>query len=756
MTKREKILVALLFVLILCTLDLASTLPLVNGMATAEGLPDGRVYEMVTPAENYDADTYVPLSLPADSVESEGEFETSLPFRVAENGESVAFAAAPTVDGAGDGGLGGGNEYLARRSVGGGWGTPIQLAPTGENGAVVNSAYYQAFSPQLTLGILESGNYREPEGPVLSPVAPAEGYAVLYSHQLDGSQYQPFFVTKPANRDASEFRTAEVETPFSPSSEPLEYAGASQDYSRLLFEANGVFEGTGASLGGSSENNLYESIDGQLTLINVLPDGHTEPNATFGAEPLVPEYGTPSDFSDVISENGSRVFWTDRNAGKRALYLTENAGSTDERTVQVDASQVPGGVGGGARFWTASKDGSEVFFTDSDAARLTADTQPGSGENLYMYEVPTGRLVDLTPDVSAGVVGVVAETGDEQSDSTIYFVATGVLTGNYNSNHAKAEAGVDNLYVIHNGSPIAFVAPLTLEDGERAIKPLFKKIGENGDWTPTQGQRTAETSPSGASLAFMSNDQNIGGHNEAVNGVPLEEVYVYDDETGVLSCASCGRLHGIAPVETPEANRGLGAFLPISRAPTFQPTLISDDGSQVFFDSAEPLVPGDTNGEVDVYEWERDGAGGCRLGVGCVYLLSGGAGTTSSWLVGADATGDNVFFVTRAQLSPQDGNENYDLYDARVDGVQPVLPPACSGTGCQGVPGQAPTFATPSSVTFEGVGNFAPPAETATPAKPKAKSKSKAKVKRCKRGFVKKSGKCVKRARAKKSSLGGR
>jgi hypothetical protein len=102
--------------------------------------------------------------------------------------------------------------------------------------------------------------------------------------------------------------------------------------------------------------------------------------------------------------------------------------------------------------------------------------------------------------------------------------------------------------------------------------------------------------------------------------------------------------------------------------------------------------------------------------------------------------------VTRAQLAPEDTNEAYDVYDARVDGVQPVLPPACSGTGCQGIPGQAPTFATPSSVTFEGVGNFAPPAEATAPAKPKAK----AKLAKCKKGFVRRHGRCVRQARHKK------
>jgi hypothetical protein len=71
------------------------------------------------------------------------------------------------------------------------------------------------------------------------------------------------------------------------------------------------------------------------------------------------------------------------------------------------------------------------------------------------------------------------------------------------------------------------------------------------------------------------------------------------------------------------------------------------------------------------------------------------------------------------------------LYDARVGGGFPETTTACTGTGCQGVPPGSPVFATPSSVTFNGAGNFAQPP-------PPAKAAG------CKRGFVKKHGKCVK------------
>ncbi len=155
---------------------------------------------------------------------------------------------------------------------------------------------------------------------------------------------------------------------------------------------------------------------------------------------------------------------------------------------------------------------------------------------------------------------------------------------------------------------------------------------------------------------------------------------------------------------------------------------------------------------MDVYEWERDGTGSCQAEAGCVYLLSSGDGTTGSYLLDASANGNDVFIITRDPLVEDGQGEDYAVYDARVDGFVALIPPACTGTGCQGVPAAPPTFATPSSVTFGGVGNFPPP--TTSIAKPKPKSK---KPVECKRGYEKKKGKCIRKTKVKtKKSAKGR
>ena len=232
----------------------------------------------------------------------------------------------------------------------------------------------------------------------------------------------------------------------------------------------------------------------------------------------------------------------------------------------------------------------------------------------------------------------------------------------------------------------------------------------------------------------------------------LEEVYLYEAQSGKLMCVSCNPT-GEAPVptnaatvvEAEQAREGhVGAQLPISVQATYQPRWISEDGSRVFFNSAQPLVPQATNGWLDVYEWERDGTGSCRQSQGCIYLLSSGSDPGNSYLLDASANGNDVFIITAAQLVAQDRNDLHNVYDVRVGGVRPGVAPACSGTGCQGVPPAPPIFATPASVTFDGVGNFPPGGRESN-----QKQVTKKTVK-CKKGLVKsKKGQCVRKPRKK-------
>jgi hypothetical protein len=469
---------------------------------------------------------------------------------------------------------------------------------------------------------------------------------------------------------------------------------------------------------------LRDNTSGTYQLINVTPPGVTPANAHFG--------GASSDFSHIIfsehaqlttnapaagvedlyewtggvvrlvtvlpdgtpvvgspapgiSADGSHIFFS---AGGN-LYLRLNGSST----VQVDASQA-GGSGGGGQFWAASADGSQIFFTDDASAGLTSDTAPGSGTNLYRYAA--GQLTDLTPGSHAEVQGV---SGASEDGSYVYFVAGGVLASNENANKETAKTGQNNLYVSQSGVT-TFIATLNAGEPDGAL-----------------------VSPNGVFLAFVSRKSLTGYDNiNATFGNHVPEIFLYGAASNQLACASCN--------PSGEAPTAEGASLAGARH------YLSDSG-RLFFDTAEALLPLDTNGQIDVYEYES----------GQLHLISAGTSSSESVFLDTSESGNDVFFLTRQKLVPQDTEEEAkNIYDARVDGgfPAPSTPPPCvTADACRSAPAPQPSiFGAPSSATFSGAGNITP-----SEAKPKVKPKSK--PAKCRKGFVKKRGKCVKKPKRK-------
>jgi hypothetical protein len=433
----------------------------------------------------------------------------------------------------------------------------------------------------------------------------------------------------------------------------LAFAGASADDSHLLFLANDALtpasEGRPAAEGGSASsfegaNNLYEWFDGTLRLVNVLPDGSTHVNATFGGGPL---------FSHVISSDGSRIFWTDLSTGR--IYMRENGTGTVE-------------VAPAGKFQTASSDGSKAFFTNGD---------------LYEYDVAGAVVTDLDPGVPVARV-----LGSSEDGKYVYFVT---------------ESGELDLWSEGKVTSIAAV----------------------------EAQGPAEVTPDGRALVFHELRQ-------LPEYKTLPEVMVYEADAKELYCASCA------------GGEGRGEMIPSNKFNVYQPRWISADGTRVFFESQSSLVPEDSNGKTDAYEWTKPSSNGCVESQGCVHLLTGGTSSDVSHFADASVSGDDAFVVTRAKLVPADDNELYDLYDLRVDGYQPIAPPTCTGTGCQGLPGAPPIFATPSSVTFEGVGNFS--ASESKPAVKPKKTQKKKKKKTQKMKKKKNKKKSKRKVRAKKGA----
>jgi hypothetical protein len=458
---------------------------------------------------------------------------------------------------------------------------------------------------------------------------------------------------------------------------------------------------------------LYEwSGEGGVKLVSILPGGvpaQPTDRSGFGEEGKGCEMNKRI-LHNAISSDGSRIFWTYQPrpiAGvPQPSALFARLDGTE--TIQVDVPEGGPGPAGRGKFWAASDDGSKVFFTDPN--KLTPDaTADASGlGDLYRYDFDAEagkKLSDLSPDPTPGsdppaLQGVL---GASEDGSYVYFVANGALD-------AGAAAGKPNLYVWHAGEALHFIATLAPEDAHIPNTGFgrFSGLESNlSSWTDTPAEQTARVTPDGHQLAFLSVAELTGYDNvDQSTGNADSQVYLFDAQSGKLACASCNP-SGARPVGFSE--------LPVWITPYEQPRYLSDEGGRLFFVSRDTLALHDSNGRQDVYEFEREGVGGCSAespafnsgSEGCVFLISAGASGDESYFLDASSNGRDVFISTRQQLAPADDDERFDVYDARVDGgfaSSPPPPPACLGETCR--PAEvASSVPSPASSGFVGEGN---------------------------------------------------
>jgi WD40-like Beta Propeller Repeat len=698
---------------------------------------DGRGWELVSPAQK-DGANVEPLGGEAGGLiqaAADGGAVTYVangPFAEPEGSRSIEVA-----------------QILSTRGEHGGWSSKDLITPNSSGLGLTIGAEkqqeYEFFAPNLSLALLTPFQSGPPlaEPPLSPPVGTAEAgrqEKTIYlrdnrplapEDKAEGELYgeaaangvqmgNPGYLALVTGADAPgvEFGVRNN----------LRFAGATADLSHVLIESL-------VSLRPSSPvgQDLYEWSNGgggkgSLTEVNLLEDGTPVKEAHLG----VGRNGEPGrNLSHAVSADGSRVFWSTQN--EHHLYMRD---MTVGRTLQLDRAQ---GVNeppqGAAVFHTASVDGSRVFFTDSEP--LTPESGEAGKPDLYVCEItvnqagePSCTLTDLTSrhegesaNVQRGTYhgGVLGASAD---GSSVYFVADGVLNDTPDARGETAAPGLCgregfpawqvacNLYVARrdpqssSGWRTSFIARLSGED-----EPDWQGTGH----LEGQGALTSRVSNDGRWLAFMS-DQDLTGYDSRATSptaqdAPAEEVYLYDSTTGGLVCASC-EPSGARPVGVfdpphgtlselivdPSAEWGgrwLAGSIPqmpsISGYETqalYQSRYLSDSG-RLFFDSPEALVPTDTNGLEDVYEYEPPGVPTgqhqctsasvtySQQTEGCIGLVSSGASSSeSAFLDASESGGENsgreelgegggdVFFLTAQKLLPEDVDGSFDVYDA--------------------------------------------------------------------------------------------
>lgn len=525
------------------------------------------------------------------------------------------------------------------------------------------------------------------------------------------------------------------------------YAGASGDMRHVLFESTAQWL-PGAPATGTET--LYENAAGHVRLVGVLPDGTPANGSNAGSASRVGyrdssleahqdgrvEHAVSLDGSDVVfqapadeggpspAQNGLIEVY-DRLGGVETVELSAPAPGATPKV----ATPEP------ATFWTASDDGSHVFFTS--AAELTTESNTGSannGEDLYEYNLPSKELRDLTIDTNAAdestgamVQGVVGASSD---GAYVYFVAEGQLVA------GKGVDGQPNLYVVHNGGAPMFIATLNPST-------------DASDWTHDGAGLRAQVTRDGLHVAFMSRmslpTANFpGGYNnlDQESGQPDSEAYVYSvgptEAESRLVCASCD-LSGNRPVGDAAIGGDAGSTA-FSKA-----RAISENGSRVFYTARQSLeAPGGTK---SIFEYEAAGEGECLAPRGCQYLLSAKSSTADEAFLGAGANGDDVFIATTNRLAPGDADHLADIYDVRVDGGFPTaVEPSCE-EGCHTPTAPAGGPQTPSTAVVGPSGNLAPLPPPPPPTTPATK---------CKKGLALSHGKCIRKCAPKHKRAHGK
>jgi DNA-binding beta-propeller fold protein YncE len=666
-------------------------------------LPDNRVWELVSPAEKHGARLVgggeIPLQASADGRGL--AYQSLLSLEADPDGSRVTEASA----------------NLAHRDSSGSWSSQDLTPPNDRTSGLTigNGTEYKLFSSDLSEAVLEPRS-----GTLLSPEA-SERTAYLREN-TSPPVYTPLVTGK------EPYANVPPDIEFSGIGEApgVSVVAASSDFRHFaLSSAVPLVEGTPVP---APSPTLYEWSSGLVKPVSVLPV--SEGGALVSSPP-----GAGSGIASVrgaISQDGSRVFWSagPNPAEPTALYVRD----TDaEETARLDLVQSGAGAGAGRPiFQGASADGSIVFFTDSQ--QLTEESP--EGVNLYRCELPPGSialgcaaLTDISRPTEAGeradVLGLVPGfTADAKS---IYLVARGALDTSPNQLGDSAVVGEPNLYLWEQGEGARFIASLGGKDS-----PVWGVLAPG---TPGRANAlSASASPSGRYLAFMSQRSLTGYDNrDATNGEPVQEMFRYDALADRLECVSCNpggerpesahpsQESFVNPIPSMWVGQRAAAILPeastreLSGISLYRSRAVLDNG-RVFFNAIDPLVSADTNGQWDVYEYEPTGIGECvsssggtavaRSAGGCVSLVSSGTAEDEAAFVDASETGDDIFFFSSAQLSVLDGDQEVDMYDARVDGVAATLPAKadCVGEACQPL-AQAPSASTPASAAFRGAGN---------------------------------------------------
>jgi hypothetical protein len=516
-------------------------------------------------------------------------------------------------------------------------------------------------------------------------------------------------------------------------------AGGNPSLELLARDSQGKVWGgnCGTGIGGDTVPTLATGNNHKLIQGAISADGS---RVFFMARPTQPSSGNCEPIS-----NRTRIL--ERRETPSGPTITEPIVSQCNRTVPTTCNL----SNGDDVFNGASLDGSKVYFTTSrqltnsdldtpasapSSSESCSATAPQLGCDLYLYDanLPAGqRLIqvsagdasDPTPGEGAKVYNSV--TSLSADGSHVYFAAQGVLTAHPNPEGALPVSGSPNLYLYERDAEnpngrLSFIGTLAGADSGELWG------NQSGSWkndaypVPVTGKNTAgeEVGGDGHILVFetsasLSAQDTDGGKRD---------VYRYDSSSAqpALECVSCrpgspdAAPFDVAPRSVAGANGSVG------QGPDFAEMgrWVDESGKVIVFVTAEGMSPGESSGTKHAYLWDG----------GELSALPGSADTGALFDIPVlSHDGSEAAFRSSLPLLPQDGDSVADVYMARTGGgfTVPVSHP-CAGEACQ-----EPFRSQPGS---QEVGS-----ETKTEGNPP----SPVGPAKCRKGFVRRHGKCVKK-----------
>ncbi len=499
-------------------------------------------------------------------------------------------------------------------------------------------------------------------------------------------------------------------------STPEALTSADTDSSFDLYSRSGP-NTTLASVGSPGGNGAYPALSGRIraggTRLFFVTEERLRPEDTdnsldvymregsattlVSTGPGAGAFGAYDSFFAGSSADGTRAFFTTRGA----LVGADNDQSFDvyERASGNTSLVSTGPAGGngpyGADVAGVTDDGTRVFFHTAESL-VASDTD--TGQDVYQRAGGTTTLLSTGPDGGNADSNATFDGSSQDGTKVFFHTAESLLAADTDTGTDIYERENATTTTIHSmsagggksGAPALFAgasqdgSKVFVESAERLLPSPTDRDSANDVYMSSGGSLTMIT-PGGndtvATNAYFVGASTDGSHVFFRSEEPLtagdadqyQDIFQY--QTGSLSRLSLGPAGGNG-----QAHSLFGGA--------------SDDGTHVYFQTAESLDPVDTDTTTDVYE---------RYG-GVTFLLStgpaGGSGAFDASFRAVSADGQRVFFRTAESLVTADSDGAPDVYSANVPGTVTVVLDA--------VPNDAQDFAFQASGLDDGFA-FSPP-----------------------------------------------